>query len=66
MACGCSKGRGSAGGTAAGSGTYRVIVNGHQVYESTNKGAVDTVARRFTDQGTEVTILAPGQAAPTT
>lgn len=58
MACGCAKGR-TAGTAAAQSGTYRVMVNGRQVYESSNKTAADTVADRFAN----ATILAPGETA---
>jgi hypothetical protein len=60
MACGCNKGRQAATGDASvSSGTYRVMVSGRQVYESSSKTAADTVAARFQD----ATILAPGQEA---
>lgn len=51
MACACSKNRtrATADGSPAPSGTYKVIVNGRQVYESTSKTAADTVAARFAD-----------------
>lgn len=58
MACGCQKGR-TSGGTTAVSGTYRVMVNGRQVYESSSSTAADTVAARFSD----ATILKPGENA---
>lgn len=58
MPCGCSKNRATAAG-AAQSGTYRVQVNGRQVYESSSKDAADSVAARFED----AVILAPGQTA---
>jgi hypothetical protein len=61
MACGCSKGRGAAAaGTASSSGTYRVLVSGRQVYESSSKEAADAVAGRF--QSAE--ILPPGTPSP--
>lgn len=57
MACGCNKNRATAAGAAAVSGTYRVMVNGRQVYESTSKSAADTVAARF--EGAEIRV--PGE-----
>ncbi|ATN93751.1 hypothetical protein SEA_ABT2GRADUATEX2_12 [Streptomyces phage Abt2graduatex2] len=61
MACACSKNRARATGTGAPapSGTYRVIVSGRMVYETTNPTAADTVAARFAS----ATILAPGENA---
>jgi hypothetical protein len=38
----------TAAGEAVQAGTYRVRVNGRQVYESSNGGASDAVATRFT------------------
>lgn len=60
MACGCSKGRGAAASTATASGTYRVIVSGRQVYESSSKDAADAVAGRFAS----AEILPPGTPNP--
>lgn len=60
MACGCNKSRGAAGLTAASAGTYRVMVSGRQVYESSSKEAADAVAGRFQD----ATILPPGTPNP--
>lgn len=59
MACACSKNRARATGTGtpAPSGTYRVMVNGRKVYETSNGSAADTVAARFAS----ATILAPGE-----
>jgi hypothetical protein len=60
MACGCSKNRAAAGAAGnASSGTYRVMVNGRQVYESSSSDAADAVASRF--QSAE--ILPPGKTA---
>lgn len=59
MACGCNKNRAGAAGTATQAGTYRVMVNGRQVYESHNGDAADSVAARFQD----ATVLRPGQTA---
>lgn len=61
MACACSKNRArtTGTGTPAPSGTYRVMVNGRKVYETSNDKAADTVAARFK----EATILAPGESA---
>ena len=61
MACACSKNRARATGTGtpAPSGTYRVMVSGRKVYETTNPKAADTVAARFQ----AATILAPGESA---
>ncbi len=61
MACGCSKGRGAAGVAASGGGTYRVVVNGRQVYESTNPDAAAAVASRFQS----AQIVKPGEPSPT-
>ena len=58
MACGC-KGRAAVGGGTVTAGTYRVIVSGRQVYESSNKDAADAVAGRFAS----AQILAPGESA---
>lgn len=61
IACGCNKGRSAAGGlTASDAGTYRVQVNGRQVYESSSKDAADAVAGRFND----AVILEPGTPSP--
>lgn len=62
MGCGCNKGRAGAAGVSASGGTYRVIVGGHQVYESSSKEAADIVAGRFKAGTAE--ILSPGTAAP--
>jgi hypothetical protein len=60
MACGCNKNKAAViNGEVVQPGTYRVVVGGHQVYESSDKGAADTVASRFDN----ATILAPGQTA---
>lgn len=61
MACACSKNRArtTGTGTPAPSGTYRVMVNGRKVYETTNETAAGTVAARFA----AATILAPGESA---
>jgi hypothetical protein len=61
IACGCSKNRVAKGGAAAPSGTYRVMVKGRKVYETSNQDAAEQVAARFT--GANPTILAPGQSA---
>lgn len=59
MGCNCgNKNRATASGVAAVSGTYRVMVSGRQVYESTNESAADTVAARFDN----ARILAPGES----
>lgn len=57
MACGCSKNRVTASGVAAAVGTYRVMVNGRKVYESTNESAALTVADRFEN----ALVLKPGE-----
>lgn len=57
MACGCSKNRTAAAGSAAVAGTYRVMVNGRKVYETGNETAARTVADKYRG----ATILAPGQ-----
>lgn len=59
MACACSKNRATASGAAQATGTYRVMVNGRKVYETSNPTAADTVAQRFDN----ATILKPGQEA---
>lgn len=60
MPCACSKkNRATATGTPAPSGTYRVMVSGRKVYETTNPDAADTVAARFAS----ATVLAPGESA---
>jgi hypothetical protein len=63
MACACSKNRARATGTGtpAPSGTYRVMVDGRKVYETSNKTAANTVAERFDQKKTS--ILAPGETA---
>lgn len=60
MACNCGRNRTRAqAGTTVTAGTYRVMVNGRQVYESANKDAAGTVASRFDS----AKILAPGETA---
>lgn len=59
MACACGRNRATATATATTAGTYRVMVSGRTVYESTNKSAADTVAARFDN----ATILTPGETA---
>lgn len=59
MACACNKSRTASAGASAPSGTYRVMVKGRKVYESTNEDAAQAVAARFA----EATILPPGQSA---
>jgi hypothetical protein len=56
IACGCN--RGSKVAANGVSGTYRVMVSGRQVYESSSKEAADAVAGRFET----AVILAPGEA----
>lgn len=58
IGCACNKNRGTASAAAA-SGTYRVMVNGRKVYESTSGDAASAVAERFS----EAKILAPGQTS---
>jgi hypothetical protein len=59
-ACGCQKGKAGfdAQGNRVAPGTYRVIVNGTQVYESSNQSAAEAVSARFEN----ATVLTPGQA----
>lgn len=62
MACGCAN-KGSASGarmSESGLVTYRVMVAGRQVYESSSKEASDAVASRFTN----AEILPPSGALP--
>ena len=62
MACNCGRNRAARTGTATASvlpGTYRVIVNEKQVYESSNPVAAETVAARFAG----ASILKPGESA---
>ena len=61
MGCNCgNKNRAGASATASAvAGTYRVMVNGRKVYESTNGNAAGSVAERFDN----ATILAPGETA---
>lgn len=60
MGCNCNKRTTAvAGKAAAAPNTYRIIVGGRQVYESSNKTAADTVASRFDNP----TVLVPGQTA---
>lgn len=60
MACNCNKNRATASGTAtATAGTYRVMVNGRTVYESSSDAAAKAVAERFND----AKILNPGESA---
>lgn len=58
MGCNCGKNRATASGTAAISGTYRVMAGGKQVYESTSQDAAEAVAARFSDAA----IVPPGKA----
>lgn len=59
IACNCSKNRAAAAAGSTGpAGTFRVMVNGRKVYESTNETAANLVAERFSD----ATVLAPGQS----
>jgi len=44
-------------GTPAPSGTYRVMVSGRQVFESSEADKADVVAARFAS----ATVLAPGE-----
>ena len=62
MACGCSKNRATASGVAKVSGTYRVMVNGRQAYETSSSDAATEVAKQFT-KSADVKILAPGETA---
>lgn len=60
MACACNRNRATASGAAtATAGTYRVMVNGRTVYESSSSSAANSVASRFDN----ATILAPGETA---
>lgn len=60
MGCNCgNKNRATASGAPAVAGTFRVMVNGRKVYESTNGAAADAVAERFDS----ATILKPGETA---
>ena len=60
VACNCgNKNRVTAAVPAAVAGTYRVMVNGRKVYETTNSDAADSVAVRFDS----ATILKPGETA---
>jgi hypothetical protein len=63
MACACSKNRArtTGTGTTIPSGTYRVMVSGRQVYETTNPTAAATVADKFDEKIT--TVLKPGESA---
>lgn len=50
IACACNKrNRATASGTPAPSGTYRVMVNGRQSYETSNPDAAKKVGERFQD-----------------
>lgn len=59
MPCACSKNRARTMGTGtpAPSGTYRVMVSGRQVFESSEADKADVVAARFAS----ATVLAPGE-----
>jgi hypothetical protein len=57
VACNCNKGRIAAASTPT--GTYRVMVNNRQVYESSSETAAQSVADRFDN----ATILSPGETA---
>lgn len=60
MGCACNKGRARAvNGVPAPAGTYRVMVNGRQVFESSDGKRAEAVAVRFQD----ASILAPGESA---
>lgn len=61
MACApCNKRRAAAEAAASVTpGTYRVMVGGRQVYESTNESAAQTVADRFDN----AVVLKPGETA---
>jgi len=61
VACACNKNRATASGTASVSGTYRVLVNGVQRYESANKAAAESVASNFDPRVTR--LLVPGESA---
>lgn len=58
IGCACNKSRTAASATAI-AGTYRVMVNGRKVYETSSSSAADAVAERFD----KATILAPGETA---
>lgn len=58
MGCNCGGNRAAAALSKV-SGTYRVMVNGRKVYETSNPDAADTVADRFPGS----TILKPGEIA---
>jgi len=60
MGCACRNKSRTASGTATVEGTYRVMVNGKQVYESDNSSAANTVAENF---GRLATVLKPGETA---
>lgn len=47
MACACAKNRQATSGTAAVSGTYRVMVGSRKVYETTNSVAAETMAAKY-------------------
>ena len=58
--CNCgNKNRATAAGVATVAGTYRVMVNGRQVYETSSSSAADSVAERFDS----AKILKPGETA---
>lgn len=61
MGCNCgNKNRAaSSGGATQPAGTFRVIVNSRQVYETTNEQAAKSVAARFDNPK----ILKPGETA---
>lgn len=63
IGCGCgSKNRATASGAQAVSGTYRVMIDGRKVYETTNPDAAGTVAARY-DKSSNVVVLKPGEQA---
>jgi hypothetical protein len=58
--CNCNKTNKVAGkSSTTGPNTYRVIVGGRQVYESSNETAASTVASRFDN----ATVLEPGKTS---
>lgn len=61
MPCACSKNRArtTGTGTPAPSGTFRVMVSGRQVFETTEGPKADAVAERFAS----ATVLKPGETA---
>lgn len=61
--CACTKNRARGDGSKPPpAGTYRVMVDGRKVYETTNKASADGVAAKFDSKRTDVRVLAPGEA----